>query len=853
MEFYELTPAQAAEKLNTDLKTGLTDKEAKRRLAAYGRNKLTDKKKKSVLMRFFEQFNDFMIVILLTAAAASFITSVVFGNSDITEALIILAIITLNAALGTAQEIRAEHSLQALQKLSAPTATVIRNSKEQKINSELIVPGDIVRLSRGDIASADCRLITASDFTVSEAALTGEANEVKKNADIIHEPLTAVGDIKNMVMASCPVCSGNAIGIAVCTGMDTEVGKIASMLIDTQSPKTPLQNRLAEIGKTLGCAALTICGIIFIIGTVKQIPPLEMFMTSVSLAVAAIPEGLPAIVTILLALGVVRMSKHNAIVRHLPSVETLGCATVICTDKTGTLTHNNMKVSQVKTNDFMQLLRLSVLCSEDGDYINPTDKAICDYAYSNGINVSQYHSTHKVSSRIAFDSARKRMSVAADGNIIVKGALEYILPLCSRYKNSTKSVPLSHEIRRKILSDNKKMTDNALRVIAVAYRNDSVPDLSDETNLTFVGLIGICDPPRPEAKSAVRSARNAGIRTIMVTGDHINTAIAIAKSTDICDDTEHGITGREIEDMTDEELSKAVKTHTVFARTTPEHKLRIIKALKRNGEITAMTGDGVNDAPALRGADIGCSMGINGTDVAKSASDIVLTDDNFATIVYAVKEGRTIYENIRKSVKFLLSSNIGEILTVTLGIIFSKTPPLTAIELLWVNLITDSLPAIALGLDPISDSIMQKKPEKQQKGFFSPALWASITLEGLMIGALALLAYQMGLFFTHHTMTAQTMAFFTLSVSQLTHAFNMRTNNSVIKDGLFKNKYLVISFIGGIAIQLMLIYVAPLAALFKLSKLSPLLLITTIALSLMPLLIVEIQKCINSYVTKNRI
>lgn len=846
MEYCELTASYVAEKLNTNIKTGLNEKEAKKRLVTYGKNKLNDKKKKSVFKRFFEQFNDFMIIILLAAAAVSFVTSIMFGDSDITESVIILAIVTLNAILGTVQEMRAEHSLEALKSLSAPTATVIRDRHEQKISTEFIVPGDVLRFRQGDIIPADCRLISTSNFTVDESALTGESHEIEKDANIIHEPFTAIGDIKNMVMASCSVTSGTALAIAVKTGMDTEVGKIAAMLIETESIKTPLQKRLSEIGKTLGTAALFICGIIFIIGMFKAIPPLEMFMTSVSLAVAAIPEGLPAIVTILLALGVMRMSKHNAIVRHLPSVETLGCATVICTDKTGTLTQNKMKVAKTKTEDLMHLLKLCVICSEYGDYINPTDRAICDFASSNGINITAYRNTHRITSQTAFDSTRKRMTVAAGDKIIVKGALEYIIPLCNRYKKANDTVVLSPELRKQILKDNKEMADDALRVIAVAYRHDRLGDTSNESNLIFAGLIGIYDPPRPEAKDAVMSARTAGIRTLMVTGDHLNTALAIARKTAICDDFECGVTGREIDAMTDEELSNAVSTHTVFARVTPEHKLRIVKALRNNGEIIAMTGDGVNDAPALRGADIGCSMGINGTDVAKSASDMVLTDDNFATIVYAVKEGRSIYDNIKKSVKFLLSSNIGEILTVMFGIIFSQVSPLTAIELLWVNLITDSLPAIALGLDPSDKNIMRHPPINPKKGIFSAGLWASITLEGLMIGALALLAYQLGLYFTNDITTARTMAFFTLSVSQLTHAFNMRSSGSVIKDGLFKNKYLVLSFIMGFSVQLLLIYIRPASVLFNLCPLKPILLTFVVLLSLMPLAIVELQKYINS-------
>ena len=844
MRYYELTAQETAQKLNTDTARGLTDKEAKKRLAKYGRNRIKEKKKKSVFARFFEQFNDFMIVILLCAAAVSFATSLLAGNADITESVIILAIVVLNATLGTFQEVRAERSLEALKKLSSPSATVIRNGTEIKLPSEEIVPGDVIRIRQGDIVCADCRLIKCDSLAVDESSLTGETTEVIKDANALHNALTPQADVKNMILSSSSVSRGSALAIAVHTGMDTEVGKIASMLIDSQTPETPLQKRLADTGKTLGLACLFICGIIFIIGTYKHIPPLEMFMTSVSLAVAAIPEGLPAIVTILLALGVVRMSKHNAIIRHLPSVETLGCATVICTDKTGTLTLNEMKVAEIKSVDALTTLRLATLCSEDGEYINPTDRAILDCAESYGINTQQYKTSHKKVSEVPFDSARKRMSVVSDNKLIVKGAPEYILPLCSKTMSDSGVVSLTGDTRRKIIKENKHLTKDALRVIAVAYKKYTD---NNETELIFAGLIGIYDPPRPEAKDAVLTARRAGIRTIMITGDHKDTAIAIAEKTGIIKNGDIAVTGQELDSKTDTEVCELVKTTNVFARVTPEHKLRIIKALKVNGEVCAMTGDGVNDAPALKGADIGCSMGKNGTDVAKSASDMVLTDDNFATIVYAVKEGRAIYDNIKKSVKFLLSTNIGEILTVMFGIIFGCVSPLTAIELLWINLVTDSLPAIALGLDPTDKDIMMRPPISPKQGIFTKRLWAEITLEGLMIGALALFSHSLGLFITKDTTVARTMAFFVLAVAQLTHAFNMRSEKSVIKDGLFKNKYLVFSYITGVVLQFVLIYWKPTSELFNICPLNAFCITISVILAVMPLIFVETQKKINEH------
>ncbi len=844
MRYYELTAQETAQKLNTDINNGLTDKEARKRLAKYGRNCIVEKKKKSVFARFFEQFNDFMIVILLCAAGVSFATSFLLGNAEITEPIIILAIVVLNALLGTFQEVRAEHSLEALKKLSSPTATVIRNGKEIKLPSEEVVPGDVLRIRQGDIICADCRLIKCDAMAVDESSLTGETAEVIKDADTVHDALTPQADVKNMVMSSSSVSRGSALAIAVHTGMDTEVGKIASMLIDSQTPQTPLQKRLADTGKTLGLACLFICGVIFVIGTIKHIPPFEMFMTSVSLAVAAIPEGLPAIVTILLALGVVRMSKHNAIIRHLPSVETLGCATVICTDKTGTLTLNEMKVAEIKSVDSLTALRLSTLCSEDGEYINPTDRAILDCAESYGINTHEYKASHLKVSEVPFDSARKRMSVVCDNKLIVKGAPEYIIPLCTKTMSDSGITALSSDARRKIVKEHKSLTENALRVIAVAYKKHTD---NNENELIFVGLIGIYDPPRPEAKDAVLTARRAGIRTVMITGDHKDTAIAIAEKTGIIKSGDKAITGSELDNKTDTEICELAKTTNVFARVTPEHKLRIIKALKENGEVCAMTGDGVNDAPALKGADIGCSMGKNGTDVAKSASDMVLTDDNFATIVYAVKEGRAIYDNIKKSVKFLLSTNIGEILTVMFGIIFGCVSPLTAIELLWINLVTDSLPAIALGLDPTDKNIMNRPPISPKQGIFTKRLWAEITLEGLMIGALALFSHSLGLYITKDATIARTMAFFVLAVAQLTHAFNMRSEKSVIKDGIFKNKYLVFSYFAGVVLQFVLIYWEPASNLFNICPLNGFCITISIILAVMPLVFVELQKTINEH------
>ena len=845
MEYYEKTAAQAAHELGTDIKHGLSSQESDKRLIRYGKNRLKDRKRKNFFLRFFEQFNDFMIIILLSAAAVSFLTSFLSGKTEITEPIIILAIVTMNALLGTVQEIRAENSLRALKKLSSPHSVVIRDGTEYKINSEDIVPGDIIRLRAGDMVCADCRIIECDNLRADESALTGESVAVLKDGAMLHPPLTATGDIKNMLFSSTHITSGTATAIVTKTGMETEVGKIASLLLSPDNVRTPLQKRLADTGKTLGISALLICGIIFIIGMFKKIPPFEMFMTSVSLAVAAIPEGLPAIVTIMLALGVMRMSRHNAIVRNLPSVETLGCAGIICTDKTGTLTQNKMKVSKMCTKNERFLLELCCLCSDSGEFINPTDTAINNAASSLGIDTGLYRRTYPRGEYIPFDSTRKRMSVKCIDRTIVKGALEFILPLCNRYFDGEKDIPLTDSIKSRILRDNDEMTKNALRVIGCAYKKDKPSAKLTENDLVFVGLIGISDPPRPEAAEAVRTCSEAGIRTVMITGDHAKTALAIARKTGICTENDKAITGAEIDKLTDEQLRETVNTCNVYARVSPSHKSRIVTAMQENGNIVAMTGDGINDAPALKKADIGCSMGINGTDVAKSASDIILTDDNFATVVYAVREGRSIYDNIKKSVKFLLSSNIGEILTVLFGIVFGCRSPLNAIELLWINLVTDSFPAIALGLDTADKDIMKRKPLDPKKGIFSGGLWASIVFEGLMIGALSLLAYKTGQVLFLNETTARTMAFFVLSVSQLVHAFNMRSEKSVINKNIAENKYLVFSFIAGLVIQLMLIYIETTAKIFGLCPLRTVALVICVILSAMPLVIVEAQKAFN--------
>lgn len=858
MEIYHnKTIKETAEALETDIKTGLTTEEAKKRLGAYGKNELVHKKKKNIFIKFLEQFNDFMIIILLAAAAISFVTSIMQGSADITEPVIILAIVVLNALLGVIQEKRAEKSLEELKKLSSPHACVLRSGNALNINAANVVPGDILIISAGDLVAADCRLISANNLTIDESSLTGESMSSEKEVDIVLDEFAPLGDRKNIILASTSVTGGKGTAIVTGTGMNTEVGHIANMLLTDETEQTPLQKKLADTGKTLGIAALFICLVIFIVGLFQHLPPFDMFMTAVSLAVAAIPEGLPAIVTIMLAIGVMRMSKHNAIVRNLPSVETLGSASVICSDKTGTLTQNKMTVTTVYTQDVKMLYRLCMMCCDnDEGHKSPTESALIDAAKKQGFDKESLDKKYRRIDEIPFDSTRKRMTTMHRDikgyKTIVKGAVEFVLPLCKSMYNGQKVVTLSTQGRKKIISENAKMTAEGLRVIAVCYRDDYLKAPINEDNMIFIGLVGIEDPPRPEAADAVARCKKAGIRPVMITGDHAGTALSIARRIGIANGTGEVMTGETLEKISDNELARTINRYSVFARVTPSHKMKIVKALKANGEIVAMTGDGVNDAPALSAADIGCSMGITGTDVAKSASDMVLTDDNFATIVYAVREGRSIFANIKKAVQFLLSSNIGEILTVFSGIMFGWSSPLTAIQLLWVNLVTDSLPAIALGLDTPEKDIMEKKPRSPKKGLFADGLWAAIIFEGLMIGALALLAFSIGVNVLGNLTTGRTMAFAVLSISQLVHAFNMRSEHSVFRAGLFKNPYLVLSLIAGLMLEVSVISIPKLAVIFGVVPLGFVGWGIVAALSVMPLVIVELQKKVTSLIHIDR-
>lgn len=908
MHWHALSIEETLNQLEVSHEHGLSINEVKQRQQLYGKNILKAKKGKSLFLRFLSQFADFMIIILIFAAILSFIVSYMDGEPDFVDPVIILIIITVNATLGLLQEARAEKALEALKKMSAPTAHVLREGKVSIIDSSELVPGDIILLETGAYVPADARLIAAINLKVEEASLTGESNPVDKISEIRLQPETNLGDRVNLVMATSTILYGRGIAVVTETGMNTQVGHIATLIMEDETPMTPLQKRLAKTGKVLGIAAVIICFVIFLLGIMKQLPVFDMFMTSVSLAVAAIPEGLPAIVTIMLSLGVQRMARKNAVIRKLPAVETLGSATVICSDKTGTLTQNVMTVTAISSikgkekpnSDFgYLLLSHAALCNDAILNVNgmksqsastdmnktnvtvtgePTEKALVLAAYHAGANKADLDSTYHRVNEIPFDSSRKLMTTihrSTDNTYrsITKGAFDFLLNRCTSYYQDGKTYPLTGKEKSRLNNLNNSMTEKALRVIAVAYKNlphsnIKVDPSQLENDLTFLGLIGMIDPPREEVKEAVSMCRQAGIKPVMITGDHVLTAKAIAKELGILTDRDDAITGDTLSRMDNEELTKQISKYSVFARVSPEHKVRIVKAFQARGEVVAMTGDGVNDAPALNTADIGCAMGITGTDVAKNAADMILTDDNFATIVAAVKEGRGIYDNIKKAVHFLLSSNIGEILTIFVAILLGLPTPLVAVQLLWVNLVTDSLPAISLGVEPTSKDIMKKKPVSPKKGMFADGLALKIILEGFMIGALALLAFNIGFHYydipslnrslseqygnstlpvTYIPWVGRTMAFAVLSLSQLFHSFNMRSEHSLTEIGLFSNRKLVYSFVICFFLQISVITVLPLAKIFQVVPLTVRQWAITLFLSFVPIIAVEFQKKMNSF------
>lgn len=799
-------------------------------------NTIREGKKKSLLSRFFGQFSDFMTFILLIAAGISFGIAIIDESGDYLDPIIILAIVVLNAILGVIEEAKADKAISSLKKLSSPTAEIIRNGREITVSAEKIRVGDILKLTTGCRICADARLLTDSALETDESALTGESMSVSKDSCAVLSDYTPLAEQRNMVFSSTTVVHGRGEAIVTAIGMDTEMGKIAELLTVTEEEPTPLQEKLAETGKILGTSALVICGVVFLLGILRRQPPLEMFLTSVSLAVAAIPEGLPIIATMVLAIGVQRMAKRNAIVKNLPAVETLGSATVICTDKTGTLTENNMTVTKIIADDCLQLAELGALCCEVGK--NPTENAIINYGNSHNLQKGLLDERCPRITEIPFDSDRKLMSVLVkyygNNRVITKGATEVLLKKCTHIIENGEIKPLTSAKEKKILRDAEEMSKNALRVISVAYKDTPSRHIS-EHELVFCGMLGMTDPPRKEAKSAVEKCLGAGIKPVMITGDSKITANAVARQVGISGDS---ISGEEMAQKTDDELLK----YSIFARVTPADKVRIVKAYKNVGHIVAMTGDGVNDAPALKTADIGCSMGKNGTDVAKEASDLILADDNFATIVSAVKEGRGIFDNIKKSVKFLISSNIGEILTVFCGMLMTRHSPLCATQLLWVNLITDSLPALSLGMNPPEKDIMSRPPRNPKEGIFKN-MWLSIALEGCVIGMLAIIAYLIGKILSHgDSAVAETMAFCVLAMSQLFHAFNMSVDGSVLNKSFFKNKYLVLSLIVGILLQISVVNIPVTGEVFNTTPLDTRQWWIVMLLSVLPIVIVEIQK-----------
>mgnify|MGYP003418512132 FL=1 len=882
-KWYDISVEDTVKLLNTDLQNGLTSEEVTKRVEENGYNELIQKKKKTFLEKFLAQFKDFMIIVLIFAALVSGIVGVL-EHEGINDSIIILLIVIVNAIIGVMQENKAEKSLEALKKLSSHTAKVLRNGHLLVLPARELVPGDVIILETGDYITADLRLTEAINLRIEEASLTGESVPVEKITKLLAEEDLPLGDRENLAFSTSLVSYGRGKGIVVETGMNTEVGNIATILDSTENSQTPLQKKLDGLGKLLGTAALIICFVMFIIGTINGKEPMHMFLSAVSLAVAAIPEGLPAIATIVLAIGVQRMVTRHAIVKRLPCVETLGSTTVVCSDKTGTLTQNKMTVEKLYLNneildvdsfsqnnipdDVKLLITASILCndskigSEDGQLKitgDPTETALIDLGLKFSLNKNEIEESEIRVDELPFDSERKLMSTVNKYNdnnyrIFTKGAVDELLKRCDRIFINGKIREIDDKDIENILEANNNLAKDALRVLGMAYKDsDSEVNESLESNLIYIGMVGMIDPPRPEVKSAIEKCKTAGIKTVMITGDHKITAIAIAKALGILEDESEATTGPEVEKMTQEELENHVKHYRVYARVSPEHKVRIVKAWQKHGDIVAMTGDGVNDAPALKTADIGAAMGIVGTDVSKEAADIILTDDNFATIVAAVEEGRRIYDNILKAIQFLLSSNIGEIITLFFATLVNWQEPLIPIHILWVNLITDSLPALALSFDPAEDNIMKRRPIPANIGIFTKGRIYRVGYQGLMIGTLTLLAYRIGIHEDpSNVVIGQTMAFAVLSLSQLVHVFNIRSKTqSIFKTGVFSNMYLVYAVLISFVMMIAVLFIPFLQNIFKVVTLSPRDILIVAGLSFMPLIIVEIFKLLKINAFKN--
>lgn len=856
------------EELNTNALEGLSSSEAKARLERDGKNELAKKKPKSTARRFFEQFKDVMIIILLVASVISFVMACIEGNpKEFFEPALILLIVVINAIMGVVQESKAEKALEALQNMSAPKSRVIRDGKEEIIDSSYLVVGDIIRLEAGDFVPADARLIKSVNLKSEESALTGESVPSEKDANEVVSENAPIGDRTNMIYSGCSITYGTAVAVVTGTGMNTEMGKIASLLQGESDGQTPLQKKLSSLGKVLGLVAILACVAVFIVGFLNDLDTMDLFMTAVSLAVSAIPEGLSVIVTIVLSIGVTRLAKKNAIIRRLPAVETLGGASIICSDKTGTLTQNRMTlvrayldkeeycedISESNSDKIKELLKYGTLCCDgtvtfEGDKAihigDPTETAIIFASHKNGLVQDELKAKYERVAELPFDSDRKLMTSVnkIDGKlvVIVKGAFDMMALRCTSG---------NIENARRV---NEEMSNGALRVLAIGYKIiDTLPDeiSSDslESDLTLMGLVGMIDPPRPEAKEAVKVCLAAGIRPVMITGDHVVTASAIARELGILQAGQRAITGTELDAMSEDELDSAVEEISVYARVSPENKIRIVKAWQKKGQIVSMTGDGVNDAPALKAADIGCAMGITGTDVAKGAADMTLADDNFATIVDAVKEGRGIYANIKKVVGFLLGTNIGEIILVLLAMVFLHISPLLSMQLLLINLVTDSFPAIALGMEPLERDVMNKPPRPKGEGLFAHGYGTQILLQGIMFGLLSFFAFVIGnggFAITTEACVAsgRTLAFMVLALSQVIQAFNMRSEHSLFKTGVFGNKTLNKAALGSILVVLLVMLIPGVNSAFGLVYMNWPLYLIGVGMAFIPTVVMELSK-----------
>ena len=876
MNWQSMKCSEVLKKLDVLPEKGLSDSEVKKRILVYGHNSLKEEKRRSFWSKLKSQFSDFMVIILILAAVISLVTSFLSSESDYVDTIIILSIVIINTIIGMLQESKAEKEIDSLKKLATPLTKVVRNSRVQRIATENVVPGDILTLSTGDLVPADARIIESSSLAVEESAMTGESFASQKNENKLFDADTPPADQKNMLFSGSVIERGNAKAVVVRTGMNTEIGKVTQIINTDESSETPLQKRLSFAGKITGITIIIISIIVFILGAMQNINLLEMFMISISLAVAAIPEGLPAVVTIVLANGVRRMAKKNTIVRKLPAIETLGHATVICSDKTGTLTLNRMVVTEIRgvenqynLNDKFseKLFELCLLCNNSsitrlhGDisaHGEPTENALLIAGVKRGISKKDLDLKFPRIKELPFDSERKLMSTVNKTpekkyRVITKGAPEFLIKICKYYFTENGVKVLDDKAVGKIKFSINQMAKKSLRTIAVAYKEEhEYIESQEEKDLIFYGIAGIMDPPRPEAERAVLECKSAGIKTVMITGDYLETAKAIATKLHIFDKNSAALTGSEINKLSDEELKEKVKKCTVFARVSPEHKVRIVKAFQSNGEIVAMTGDGVNDAPALKIADIGCAMGKSGTDAAKSASDIIMADDNFVSVVEAVRQGRGMYDNIRKTIHFLLSTNIGEVAVVLFGFLMRTPPPLLAIHLLWINLVTDAFPALALGMDPIDKNIMKRPPVDSKKSLFSGGLTYNIIIEGCFIAAMGILSFSIGRAFfdldPYNPVIGRTMAFVSLGLSQLIQTFNVQSRKSLLVTGLLSNLKLIYSVAFCMILQIVVVTIPIFNVFFKTSPLNVFEWVIVWALALFPLVVSELEK----YIERNK-